>query len=77
MRNCRTWRSIFSKRIFIPVNSISSSIVIKVNKTQQNSSDVNDFLNSNLFGENQNFQNELWLTKSSPVLEQTIRNLDL
>jgi len=26
---------------------------------------------------NQNFQNELWVLKSSPVIEQTIKNLDL
>ncbi len=64
-------------RYSIPVYSISSSMLIKENKTQQSSPDVNDFLNSNLFGKNQNFQNELWVMKSSPVLEQTIRNLDL
>jgi tyrosine-protein kinase Etk/Wzc len=61
----------------IPVYKVSSSILIKENKTQQGASGVNDFLNSNLFGKNQNFQNELWVIKSSPVLEQTIRNLDL
>jgi tyrosine-protein kinase Etk/Wzc len=61
----------------IPVYKISSSILIKENKTQQNAGDATDFLNSNLFGKNQNFQNELWVIKSSPVIEQTIRNLDL
>ncbi len=38
---------------------------------------MNDYLNSSLFGKNQNFQNELWVIKSSPVLDQTVRNLDL
>jgi len=61
----------------IPVYSISSSILIKDNKNQHGGRDVNEFLNSSLFGNNQNFQNELWVLKSSPVLEQTIRNLDL
>jgi tyrosine-protein kinase Etk/Wzc len=64
-------------RYSIPVYSISSSLLIKENKTQQSSTEVNNFLNSSLFGKNQNFQNELWVLKSSPVLEQTIRNLDL
>jgi tyrosine-protein kinase Etk/Wzc len=61
----------------IPVYGISSSILIKENKTQQNIKDANNFINSSLFGENQNFQNELWVIKSSPVLKQTIQNLDL
>jgi tyrosine-protein kinase Etk/Wzc len=60
-----------------PVYSISSSILIKDNKNQAVGREVNEFLNSSLFGNNQNFQNELWVLKSSPVLEQTIRNLDL
>ena len=64
-------------RYSIPVYRISSSLLIKENKTQQNSTDVNDFINSSLFGKNQNFQNELWVIKSSPVIEQTIRDLDL
>ncbi len=64
-------------RYSIPVYKVSSSILIKENKTQQGRTDVNDYLNSSLFGKNQNFQNELWVIKSSPVLEQTMRNLDL
>ncbi|NVO20118.1 MAG: polysaccharide biosynthesis tyrosine autokinase [Bacteroidetes bacterium] len=38
---------------------------------------MNDFLNSSLFGKNQNFENELWTLQSTPVIEQTIKNLDL
>ncbi len=64
-------------RFSVPVYKVSSSILIKENKTQQGRTDVNDYLNSSLFGKNQNFQNELWVIKSSPVLEQTVRNLDL
>jgi|WetSurSiteA1Bulk_404760.scaffolds.fasta_scaffold00720_5 tyrosine-protein kinase Etk/Wzc len=55
---------------------ISSSLLIKED-TQKPTGNMNDFLNSSLFGVNKNFQNELWVLKSSPVLEQTIKNLDL
>ena len=61
----------------VPVYSISSSILIKENKTQQSSGGGTDFLNSNLLDKDHNFQNELWEIKSSSVLEQAIRNLDL
>jgi tyrosine-protein kinase Etk/Wzc len=63
-------------RFMIPEYKISSSLLIK-EETRRPGGDVNDFLNSSLFGVNQNFQNELWVLKSSPVIEQTIRNLDL
>jgi tyrosine-protein kinase Etk/Wzc len=64
-------------RLSVPIYNISASILIKENKAQSGGKDANDFLNSSLFGKNQNFQNELWVIKSSPVIEQTIRNLDL
>lgn len=64
-------------RYSTPVYNVASSVLIKEDKNQQSSSEINDFLNSNLLGKNQNFQNELWVMKSSPVLVQTIRNLDL
>jgi tyrosine-protein kinase Etk/Wzc len=65
-------------RYAIPTYSVSSSILIKGTNTQPGSSgNENDFLYSNLFGRNQNFQNELWIMKSYPVLQQTVRNLDL
>ncbi len=60
----------------IPIYKISSSILIKENKPQQ-SGNGNDFLYSNLFNNNQSFENELWVMKSYPVIEKTIRNLDL
>src|SRR5659263_17195 len=64
-------------RFSIPVYKISSSVLIKEDTKQSGSSNVNDYLNSSLFRMNQNFQNELWVLKSSPVIEQTIKNLDL
>jgi tyrosine-protein kinase Etk/Wzc len=60
-----------------PVYKVSSSILIKEDNKQLPGQDVNNYLNSNLFRTNQNFQNELWILKSSPVLERTINNLDL
>jgi len=62
-------------RYSIPLYKISSSILIKENENQR--SDVNDFLNSSLLGNNRNFQNEMWVIKSSPVLEQTAKNVGL
>jgi capsular exopolysaccharide synthesis family protein len=64
-------------RFSIPVYKISSSVLIKEDTKQSGGRDVNDYLNSSLFKINQNFQNELWVLKSSPVIEQTIRDLDL
>lgn len=64
-------------RVKTPVYKISSSILIKEDNKQLSRPDVNDYLNSNILGTNKNFQNELWVLKSSPVLERTINNLDL
>ena len=60
-----------------PVFKVSSSILIKENSNQQSASNVNDFLNSNMFGRNQNFQNELWVMKSYPIIEETVKNMGL
>ncbi len=57
-----------------PVYKISSAILIKENQQQQN---MGDFLNNSLFGTNKNLENELLVLKSSPVILQTIKNLDL
>lgn len=65
-------------RYSVPVYSISSSILIKEDESRrQQVGNINDYLNSSLLGRNINFQNELWVLKSSPVLEKTIQNLDL
>src|SRR4030042_3157249 len=60
-----------------PVYKVSSSLLIKEESRQQQGGNSNDFLNSSLLGTNQNFQNELWVLNSNPVIEQTIKNLDL
>ena len=59
-----------------PMYRISSSLLIK-EETQKQNANVTEYLNSSLFGANKNFQNELWVLKSSPIIEQTIKNLDL
>lgn len=60
-----------------PAYKISASILIKEGNRNTSAGNTSDFLNSNLFGKSQNFQNEFWVIKSSPVIEQTVRNLDL
>jgi tyrosine-protein kinase Etk/Wzc len=64
-------------RFTIPIYKVSSSMLIKEDSRPTQRGNVNEYLNSSMFGGNQNFQNELWILKSSPVIEQTIRNLDL
>lgn len=64
-------------RYSVPTYKVSSSILIKEETRTRPSGNVNEFINSSLFGVNQTFQNELWILKSSPVIEQTINNLDL
>jgi tyrosine-protein kinase Etk/Wzc len=63
-------------QLTIPVYKIASSLLIKEEKQPLNSN-VNEFLNSKLFGTNQNLQNELWVLKSTEVMEQTVRSLGL
>lgn len=67
----------FINRYSVPMYQVSSSVLIKEDNKQGGSSNMNDFLNSSLFGKNQNFQNELWTLQSTPVIEQTVKNLDL
>lgn len=58
----------------IPLYKATTSVLIKENQQQQKMSDV---LNTNLFGTNKNLQNELLSVQSSPVIMQTVKNLDL
>lgn len=67
----------FINKYSVPVYRVSASMLIKESSTRTQNSQMNDYLNSNLFGLSQNFQNELWVLKSSPVIEQTIKNLGL
>lgn len=61
-----------------PVYKASSSLLIKEQSVSRSTSgDMNDFINSEMFGIDQNFENELWVLKSSPVIERTLINLEL
>jgi tyrosine-protein kinase Etk/Wzc len=67
----------YKNRHSVPIYQITSSVLIKEDNKQGGGESMNDFLNSNLFGKNLNFQNELWTLQSTPVIEQTVKNLDL
>lgn len=64
-------------RYSTPIYMISSSVLIKENTEQSGSRGMNDFINTSLFGKNQNFQNELFVLQSSPVIEKNVKNLNL
>lgn len=64
-------------RYSVPIYQISASVLIKENTDQGRSGGMNDYLNSNLFGKNQNFQNELWVFQSLPVFKNAVKNLNL
>jgi len=59
-----------------PKYKISSSLLI-TEENRNNNRNVNEFLNSSMFGMNRNIQNELWLLKSAPIIDQTIKTLNL
>ena len=61
----------------VPIYLIASSVLIKEDSKQGGGGNMNDYLNSSLFGKSQNLQNELLTLQSTPVIEQTIKNLDL
>jgi tyrosine-protein kinase Etk/Wzc len=64
-------------RYAIPVYKVSASMLIRDESNAARTGNMNEYLNSNIFGISQKFENELWVLKSSPVIEQTIRNLNL
>jgi tyrosine-protein kinase Etk/Wzc len=63
-------------RYAIPVYRIASSLMILENNKPQ-AGNADEYINNELFGLNQGFQNELYVIQSTPVVEQTIKNLDL
>jgi tyrosine-protein kinase Etk/Wzc len=63
-------------RISVPVYQITASLLIQ-EENKSKLGNAEEYINQDLFGSNQGFQNELYVLKSSPVLEQTIKNLDL
>ncbi len=62
--------------LMTPMYRVSSSLLI-TEESRSSDRTENDYLNSNLFASNQNLQNELWILKSVPTINQTIENLNL
>ena len=61
-----------------PKYKIAASILIKDGEKKATSmGNAAEYLNSRLFHEENNFQNEIWILKSKPVIEQTIQDLQL
>ena len=46
-------------KISVPVYEITASVLIKEDMSSGGGNRINNYLNSSLFGKNQNFQNEL------------------
>lgn len=67
----------FLNLYLVPKYKISASILVNERNKQFARQEPNNYLNSNLVLTNQNFQNELWILKSSTVLERAISNLGL
>jgi len=68
--------SYIANLVLTPMYKVSSSLLI-TEEARSNERNENEFLNSNLFSVNQNLQNELWLLKSAPTINQTVKNLKL
>jgi capsular exopolysaccharide synthesis family protein len=64
-------------RFAIPVYRITASLLILEEARTRIGGDAEEYINQDLFGKNQGFQNELYVLKSSPVIEQSVKNLDL
>ena len=65
-------------RYAVPVyRTAGSLLILEKNSSGIGVGDPNGYINSELFGNNQGFQNELYVLQSTPVIEQTVKNLDL
>ena len=69
--------AVFLNQTSLSYYKVSSSLLIKENKEAGSRINMTDILSSSLLGSNQNFENELWVLKSYPVVERTVRNLSL
>ncbi len=61
---------------WVPKFQISSSLLL-TEDTRNTDRNTNEYLQSDLVQVNQNLQNELWILKSAPIIEQTVMNLNL
>ena len=60
----------------IPAYRVGASLLI-LEENRPSRGNVNEYINNEMFGLNQSFQNEMYILKSTPVIEQTVKNLDL
>ena len=66
----------FYVRYQIPTYRVSATLLLKEN-SRGNGTSGGSYINSALLARNQNIQNELEIIKSYPIIEETIKNLDL
>lgn len=64
-------------RFTIPTYYVSSTLLLKEDIQNYKSSSGPSFINNDLLNTTQNLQNELTILKSFPLIEQTVKNLDL
>ncbi|GAB1452014.1 tyrosine-protein kinase domain-containing protein [Draconibacterium sp.] len=64
-------------RYTIPSYYVSSTLLIKEDSKNSGSGGDSRFINYDLLNRTQNLQNELMLLQSYPMIEQTVKNLDL
>lgn len=61
----------------VPTYKVNASILIKEDESSPFTKGMNDLFTGNLFGGNQNLQNELLILQSRPIIEQMVNNLDM
>ena len=64
-------------RYTIPTYNVSSTLLVKEDSKSNQRSNGISFINDELLNTTQNLQNELTILKSFPLIEQTVKNLDL
>ncbi len=64
-------------RYTLPTYYVSSTLLIKEDSENRGSGNDSRFINYDLLSSTQNLQNELMILKSYPLIEQTVKNLDL
>ena len=63
-------------RFAIPRYRVISSLMI-IEDHGPKTANVNEYIDNEMFGLNQGFQNEQYILRSTPIVEQTVKNLDL
>lgn len=64
-------------RFTIPSYYVSSTLLLKENTRNPWSSEGDRFINNDMLYQTQSIENEMTILKSSPIIEQMVKNLDL